>query len=65
MTEVEPVRNAMHWENGSSNVNNIADMDEDLEDLENNSAKLFERSRIKALAGVYLYINSLLDGISV
>ena len=39
------------WENGS-NVNNIMDDQDELEDdLESNSAKLFERSRIKALAG--------------
>jgi hypothetical protein len=38
------------WENG----NNIMDEEEnmDAEDLESNSAKLFERSRIKALAGL-------------
>ena len=39
------------WENG----NNIMDEEENMEteDLESNSAKLFERSRIKALAGLY------------
>jgi len=40
------------WENGT-NVNNIMDEQDEMEDdLENNSAKLFERSRIKALAGL-------------
>jgi len=40
------------WENG----NNIMDEEDnmDAEDLESNSAKLFERSRIKALAGLTL-----------
>ena len=39
------------WENGT-NVNSIIDEQDDMEDdLESNSAKLFERSRIKALAG--------------
>lgn len=38
------------WENGT-NVNSIIDEQDDMEDdLESNSAKLFERSRIKALA---------------
>jgi len=35
-------------------ANNIADSDlEELEDDESNSAKLFERSRIRALAGTF------------
>lgn len=39
------------WENGN-NVNSIMDEQDEMEDdLESNSAKLFERSRIKALAG--------------
>jgi len=46
-------RNGMRWD-PSSGVNNIMEMEDDLEDLENNSAKLFERSRIKALAGKQL-----------
>jgi len=54
MTEVEtaPQRGGTpHWENGT-NINNIMDEQDDMEDdLESNSAKLFERSRIKALAG--------------
>lgn len=53
MTEVEPAQRGgtPHWENGT-NVNNIMDEQDEMEDdLESNSAKLFERSRIKALAG--------------
>jgi len=39
----------LHWD-----VNNMADSDlEELEDDESNSAKLFERSRIRALAGMF------------
>jgi hypothetical protein len=40
------------WENG----NVIMDEEDNVEseDLESNSAKLFERSRIKALAGLHL-----------
>lgn len=38
----------LHWD-----ANNIVDSDlEELEDDESNSAKLFERSRIRALAGM-------------
>ena len=41
----------LHWD-----ANNIVDSDlEELEDDESNSAKLFERSRIRALAGVSQY----------
>lgn len=50
MTDVEVARNGMRWDT-SHGVTNIMELDDDLEDLENNSAKLFERSRIKALAG--------------
>jgi len=53
MTEVEPPQRGgtPRWENGT-NVNSIIDEQDDMEDdLESNSAKLFERSRIKALAG--------------
>ncbi len=46
MTEVEQVQVGVRWEN---NVNE----EEDWEGAQN-SAKLFERSRIKALAGMYL-----------
>jgi len=39
----------LHWD-----ANNIVDSDlEELEDDESNSAKLFERSRIRALAGTF------------
>jgi len=34
---------------------NATENEEDIEDQESNSAKLFERSRIKALAGEYDY----------
>jgi len=56
---VETVRGSTpHWENGT-NINNIMDEQDDLEDdLESNSAKLFERSRIKALAGLHIAISS-------
>ena len=41
----------LHWDAG-----NIVDSDlEDFEDDESNSAKLFERSRIRALAGTFEY----------
>jgi len=53
MTEVETAQRGgtPRWENGT-NVNNIMDEQDEMEDdLESNSAKLFERSRIKALAG--------------
>ena len=53
MTEVETSQRGgtPRWENGT-NVNNIMDEQDEMEDdLESNSAKLFERSRIKALAG--------------
>ena len=51
MTEVESAQTGLLWDH-ANNVNNIMDNgDEEIEDLENNSAKLFERSRIKALAG--------------
>jgi len=52
MTQVDAVPNGgVRWEM-SGNGNNIMEMETDeLEDIENNSAKLFERSRIKALAG--------------
>ena len=49
MTEFDSGQNGadnMRWDQ-SNNVNE--DMED--EDLENNSAKLFERSRIRALAG--------------
>ena len=46
MTEVE--HNLIHEGGWQNNINNDK-IDE--EDLANNSAKLFERSRIKALAG--------------
>ena len=54
MTEVDASQRGgtPRWENGT-NVNNIMDEQDDMEDdLESNSAKLFERSRIKALAGL-------------
>jgi len=47
---------ALHWD-----VNNMAGSDlEDLEDDESNSAKLFERSRIRALAGMFSVSESAL-----
>jgi len=59
MTEVETGQRGgtPHWENGT-NINNIMDEQEDMEDdLESNSAKLFERSRIKALAGLQIALS--------
>jgi len=58
MTEVETVRGGTpHLENGT-NINNIMDEQDDFEDdLESNSAKLFERSRIKALAGLHITVS--------
>lgn len=46
MTEIEQYSNGVRWESG---------MDEDF-DPGSNSSKLFERSRIKALAGTVHYI---------
>jgi len=47
----------LHWD-----ANNIVDSDlEELEDDESNSAKLFERSRIRALAGMSLHSVDLVD----
>jgi len=48
MTEIEQMHAPPGW--GNSNMNENDYMDEDLDDVANNSAKLFERSRIKALA---------------
>ena len=47
MTEIEQVGDGTRWEIPNNYSN---EMDEDV-DAANNSAKLFERSRIKALAG--------------
>ena len=49
MTEIEQMQAPPGW--GNSNINENDYMEEDLDDVANNSAKLFERSRIKALAG--------------
>ena len=49
------------WENGNTILDDEENMD--AEDLESNSAKLFERSRIKALAGwfdLFLMLTRLL-----
>lgn len=43
-------QNGTRWEQQTINAN---ENEEDFEDQENNSAKLFERSRIKALAGIH------------
>jgi len=44
----------LHWD-----ASNMLDSDlEDLEDDESNSAKLFERSRIRALAGRFMVVIS-------
>lgn len=47
MTEIESYSNSVRWEPGQG--------DEEF-DAGNNSSKLFERSRIKALAGEYHFI---------
>ena len=47
MTEIEQVGDGTRWEIPNNYSNEMDDMD----DGANNSAKLFERSRIKALAG--------------
>ena len=51
MTEIEQVKGGVPWEN-SNNADQMMMMENE-DDWEggNNSAKLFERSRIKALAG--------------
>jgi len=40
-----------HRNNSTAYEQSYIENDEEIEDAENNSAKLFERSRIKALAG--------------
>lgn len=54
MTDVEHAQTGqrLNWDQG----NNIMDSEEELlDDDETNSAKLFERSRIRALAGELIY----------
>ena len=55
--ETGPRGGTPYWENGT-NINNIMDEQDEMEDdLESNSARLFERSRIKALAGLHIAVS--------
>lgn len=61
MTEIEQVPPQMLWENGDKNmVHSENEADDDWEGG-NNSAKLFERSRIKALAGWLSWLSFAYD----
>ena len=55
MTEIEQVHSGVRYENSNQTALELIQNEDEWEGG-NNSAKLFERSRIKALAGMYYFL---------